>query len=253
MPEITINELLNGKATIIKNKSYLSTSDYVQPFLDKMKPFTSDFRVKVKLPDQITIGVSKDITYNRVLIEAVMPQDESADKEHDEVIGFIYGLDVRKPIAKIYRGLLNRACTNLSVFDPKWIEIQEVKPDESLKYNVKQLMELPNSSTTKLALLKKEFIDKEGLYKRLGEWVDRCLKSTYFNGIHSVKLSPSIAIDAYSSLYIDRDSKYFIEDSREASMFEIYNAFTQLITDDTKDIMNKFEKTILVNQILGLK
>lgn len=253
MPEITINELLNGKATIIKNKGYFSTSDYVKPFLEKMKPFTSDFRVKVKLPDQITIGTSQDITYNRVLIEAVMPADESSDKEHDEVIGFIYGLDVRKPIAKIYRGYLNRVCTNLSVFDPKWIEIQEMKPGENLTYNVKQLMELPNNTTTKLHEMKKVFVDKKEIHKRLGEWVDGCLRKIHFNGIHSVKLSPSIAIDAYNSLYLDHDSKYFTEETEESSMFDVYNAFTQLITDDTKDIMNKFEKTLLVNQILGLK
>ncbi len=253
--EITINELLNGKATIIKGKSYLSTSDYVQPFLDKMKVFTNDFRVSIKLPDQITIGdkSSQDITYNRVLIEAVLPSDESSDKEHDEVIGFIYGLDVRKPIAKIYRGYLNRACTNLSVFDPKWIEIQEVKPDEKLTYNIKQLMELPNTTIAKLKELKKVFVDRKEIHTRLGEWVDGCLRKTHFNGIHSVKLSPSIAVDAYTSLYLDRNSPYFVEETEENSMFDVYNAFTQLITDDTKDIMNKFEKTLLVNQILGIK
>ena len=45
-----------------------------------------------------------------------------------EVIGFLYGLDVRKPVVKIYRGYLNRACTNLCVFDHQWLNIQEIGP-----------------------------------------------------------------------------------------------------------------------------
>ena len=35
--EITIELLLKGKSTIIKDKEFLSTSDYVKPFLDEMK------------------------------------------------------------------------------------------------------------------------------------------------------------------------------------------------------------------------
>ena len=34
-------------------------------------------------------------------------------RDSDEVVGLVYGLDVRKPVVKIYRGGLNRACTNL--------------------------------------------------------------------------------------------------------------------------------------------
>ena len=37
--EITIELLLKGKSTIIKDKEFLSTSDYVKPFLDEMKKF----------------------------------------------------------------------------------------------------------------------------------------------------------------------------------------------------------------------
>src|SRR5690606_16844840 len=108
--QITVQELLQGKATIIKEKEYLSTKDYVQPFINKMKTFTNDFRIKVKLPDQITKDKDRDVTYNRVLIEAVLPANHTIHN-HDEVIGFLYGLDIKKPIAKIYRGYLNRACT----------------------------------------------------------------------------------------------------------------------------------------------
>ena len=108
--EITLDELLRGKATRIKDRDYFPTEAYAEPFLETMSKFTSDFRVQVKLPDQITRTITgeyntDDVTYNRVLIEAVLP-DEYAWDNHDEVIGFLYGLDVRKPICKMYRGVL---------------------------------------------------------------------------------------------------------------------------------------------------
>ena len=34
--EITINQLLEGKPTIIKGKEFKATKDYVNPFLDKI-------------------------------------------------------------------------------------------------------------------------------------------------------------------------------------------------------------------------
>lgn len=65
--EITVSKLLEGKSTVIKDNEYLSTKEYVNPFIEIMKKFTTDFSVQVQLPSQLTITDSKeDITYNRV-------------------------------------------------------------------------------------------------------------------------------------------------------------------------------------------
>jgi hypothetical protein len=65
--EISIGKLFEGKSTIIKNNEYLSTEEYVNPFIEFMKKFTNDFYIQVQLPNQFTITDSKeDITYNRV-------------------------------------------------------------------------------------------------------------------------------------------------------------------------------------------
>lgn len=249
--EITISDLLNGKATIIKNRDYLSTRQYVQPFLDKMSGITSDFRVKVKMPDQMTMHTDvQDITYNRVLIEAVLPEEYCIDS-HDEVIGFLYGLDVRKPVSKVYRGYLNRACTNLTVFSNKWMIVNEVKPGELIDVNVQQLMELPNSFESHVKRLKNQIVDNNTLFNRLGEWVDMSLREHYYNGLQNVKVSPNIAVEAYKSLYVNEKSDYF-RGGEPASMFDVYNAFTQIITDDQKDLMNNFEKTMMVNKLLKI-
>ena len=50
--QISIDQLMNGKATRIKDRDYFPTAAYVEPFLETMSKFTSDFRVQVKLPDQ---------------------------------------------------------------------------------------------------------------------------------------------------------------------------------------------------------
>ena len=65
--EITLSALLEGKPTIIREKEYFATKDYIQPFIDEMSKFTKDFVINVQLPDQVTISNdSKDVTYNRV-------------------------------------------------------------------------------------------------------------------------------------------------------------------------------------------
>ena len=93
--EIGTAELLKGKSTIIKNKEFYPTKYYVEPFLEKMSKFTDDFRIQVKLPDQMTLNKDNtDITYNRVWIQAVLPEKYCIDS-HDEVYGFLYGIDVK--------------------------------------------------------------------------------------------------------------------------------------------------------------
>ena len=93
--DITIDELLKGKPTVIKGKNYFGTAAYVEPFLERLHNLTDDFRVHVQLPDQITKTITgdintDDITYNRVYIEAVMP-DEICYDNHDKVIGMVIG------------------------------------------------------------------------------------------------------------------------------------------------------------------
>ena len=153
--QISIDQLMNGKATRIGKRAYLPTAAYVEPFIERMSKFTKDFIVEVELPKQVTRTVdgdvnADDITYNRVLIQAVMPESCSFDN-HDEVIGMVYGLDVRKPVAKIYRGALNRACTNLCVFDPEFLQMQPVNPEEALNYKAVEYL-LSQTSDIKLML-----------------------------------------------------------------------------------------------------
>lgn len=65
--EITLQALLEGKSTTIKETTYLETKEYVSPFLNEMRKFTDHFIINVELPKQLTItNNTKDITYNKV-------------------------------------------------------------------------------------------------------------------------------------------------------------------------------------------
>lgn len=250
---ITIQDIMKGKSTIIKNKEFFPTKNYIEPFINKMSAFTNDFRVQVKLPDQMTFTKdSTDLTYNRVLIQAVLPEQFRIDG-HDEVIGFLYGIDVKKPVAKIYRGHLNIACTNLTVFNPQWIEIQELIPGEPLRYTgIKQLMEYTNDFEVKLKKLHNTYLDRNLRKQYLGEWVDYSLRSTEDYGFGKVKITVSTPIDAYVQLFVDHESEYYIPEGLNPTMYDVYNSFTQIITDDKKDLMNKWEKTMIVNKLLNI-
>ena len=255
--EVTLNQLLEGKATKIKNKDYAPTRSYVEPFLERMSKITNDFRVQVKLPDQVTCTSGEgerhdDITYNRVLIQAVLPNKFD---NHQEVIGMVYGLDVRKPLIKIYRGAINCACTNLCIFDPSFLNVQFIEQGKGISYKpIEYLMERESEMQLMLETLHNTEWNGsvQNIESNLGRWIRSALLSEYENGYGKIKLGTDIVIKAYSSMFVDQESPYYIGEGNNVDMFTVYNAFTELISNDNgKDIMNKCEKTILLRQILN--
>lgn len=258
--QIDINTLLKGKATIIKGKEYLKTEAYITPFLEKMSKFTDKFIVQVKEPNQISITNNKDINiedtvFNRVWVQAIMPEEYSFDN-HTEVIGLVYGLDVKKPVAKIYRGALNQACLNLCVFNPSFLSIQGINPEKPLNFqSVQYLMEQTSDFKTYLDKLHNTEVPYNDnlINENLGEWVRNSLNLSYDNGYGKVKLAASIPISAYKNVYEKQDSPYYVKPGETTTLFNIYNAFTDIIThNDDRDIMNKAEKTLLLKDIIKI-
>lgn len=253
MSDITMNELLLGKSTIIKNKEFYPTKNYVEPFVEKMSKFTDRFEIKVKLPEQMTTNKGNtDVTYNRVVVEAVLPKKYTID-DHDEVIGLVYGIDVRKPVVKLYRGYLNQVCTNLCVFNPSWLNVQELLPGDPINYTpIKELMEKQNDFALMLDRLKSTFLDRTEQKRYLGEWVDYALREGDDYGFGKVKIAVSTPVEAYKQLFVDQDSQYYVPQGIDPTLFDVYNSFTQIITDDKRDILQKFEKTMIINKLLDV-
>lgn len=253
--EIDKDLLFEGKSTIIKNKNYLSTKEYVESFFDEMSKFTDDFIIRVQTPNQMTLsGEDKDITFNRVWIQALMPEDHAIDN-HRECYHLIYGLDVKKPVYKVARGYVNMACTNLCIFNPQWLSVQELEPEKSFVYSISNLMKMTSDFESRIKKMKNTFLSPEieDRQKLLGSMIEKSLLYEYSNQAGKVKLSPAMVVKAYENVYINTDSPYYVKDTEECSVFNYYNAFTELIRDATKkDLMTGYEKTLLVGQLFDL-
>jgi len=264
--EISLTDLLKGKATIIKGKEYYSTERYVTPFLERLQKFTSDFTVQVKLPDQYTLTKDgeidlEDITYNRVWVQAMLPEELSFPN-HKESISMLYALDGRKPVVKMFRSGVNQACLNLCVFNPDMLEVQGLEPETSINFKpINRIMDATSDICgwlRKIESIEVSYNEIE-INERLGQWVRGTIDNSYDNGFGKVKIASSTAIDAYKLLYKKEDSPYFVKQGESTSMFNVYNAFTELISNDGTvkdrqggDIVNKCEKTLLIKDILGL-
>ena len=257
--ELTLDQALKGKATQIKGKEYLTAEAYITPFLERMSKFTDDFRIQAIPANQISLTKEgeinmEDMVYNRMWIQAVLP-DDCGYENHDRVIGMVYGLDTRKPVVKLYNGGLNRACCNLCVFDPSFLNVQELEPEHAINFKpINALLEQTSTikaTLERLANIEVEY-DEAVINKNLGLWVRNTMDKQFTSQFGKVKVATSTAIDAFKLLYQDKESPYYVNPGYSTDMFNVYNAFTQVLTNDTKDIVNKCEKTLLVSDIIGV-
>ena len=167
----------------------------------------------------------------------------------------VYGLDVRKPIVKFYRGGLNRACCNLCVFDPSYLQVQELEPSKAINFTgLDDIIAKSNEIKGFLNMLHATPFsrDEQNINENLGMWVRNTLDMSYDNSISKAKLATSMAVDAYKLLFKDAKSPYYVMPGSNTDMFNVYNAFTELISNKDKDIMNECEKTLLIKDIIGL-
>ena len=254
--ELTIEQLLQGKATKIKEKEFFTTKAYVEPFFDRMSKYNEEFIINVKPSDQISVTSRgevnfDDIVYNRVWIQAVLP-DEYAYENHKRVMSMLYALDTRKPVVKIYTGALNMACLNLCVFSPDALNVAELEPTTAINYSpINLLMGMNDTIKSTLEKLDKMTFNRNEIYEDLGLWIDRCITSKFNSGFGTVKITESAPINVYKDLFYNEDSNYYTK-GEEVDGFTVYNAFTDLITQDKKDLVNKFEKTLLIKEIMDI-
>ena len=127
---------------------------------------------------------------------------------------------------------------------------KELKPNEKLEYDIKELFGAVNDLETNMRKLKSSFLPTDKKQKFLGELIDKVLvyESKTLNG--KIKLSSNDIIKAYESIYNDSGSPYYISENEECSMFN-FDAICAQITG-TKDFVNRFEKTMLINNLFQL-
>ena len=257
----SLKTIYEGSATIIKNKEYLSTKAYIEPFVERLKDYTSNFICLVKPADQISYDdKSVSYVYNRVLVIGVFPESYNVTitrnnkaVEYNRVVCMTYALDVKTPICKFYTGVIDTDL-NFYAFGANCINIQKIEPDTPLDYSfVKSIIEHGLKDNCEYILNQNitRSISRDKMTEYLGDWIDFSIKKEYINDSGKVKLSNTIPIEAYKLLTIDRESEYYM-DGDVLFYPEILRAFLSQITEDDKDIVNRYEKTQLINNLLKL-
>lgn len=243
--EITLQRLLEGKPTIIKGQEYKATKEYVEPFINEMSKYTDKFIINVIEPSQIILSSNDmDTTYNRVWIQAIMPDSHDICGLH-EIYHFVYGFDVRTPVYKVFRSY------GPCVFNTEWLTVNKLEA-ELPSYSIKTLMEYTNDIESKVNKMKSTFLDSNDRHRLLGELIEKSMLYTYQHVGGKVKLSPATVIKAFENVYMDSSSDFYIKETEECSVWNYYSAFIDLIKDDTKkDLMSFFEKNFLVGLLFN--
>lgn len=243
--EITLDLLFKGKPTIIKERTFLPTAEYVGEFVDTMSKFTDKFIINVALPNQITLtNKEEDITFNKVWIQAILPGVEVMK----EVINLVYVLDIKKPCYKIFRTYTVDGIH--IVFNEKWMFSGLIKDDQAFKLPIKELMEMENNVPMITHKMKKIFVADDKKHELLGQLIEKSMLFEHDSISGKVKLSPASVIKAYENIYLDSTSKTYKKD-QEASVYDLYVALLEQIKDGyKKDIVNVFEKSCLTKNLL---
>ena len=128
-----------------------------------------------------------------------------------------------------------------------------MKPETKLTYSIRELMEKSFDIRRRLKTMKNTFIstDIEDVHELLGKFINRALLYEQRNAGGKVKISPTDVVKAFESVYHDHTSRYYVQPTVEGSLHNYYGAFCSQITN-SKDIINRFEKTILVGMLFDL-
>ena len=133
---------------------------------------------------------------------------------------------------------------------------QDLEPETQIDFKpLERIIEQTDDTATWLKkLVETEFdCSEHNVNESLGKWIRNCIDYSFNNHYQPVKIACSTPIDAYKSLFVKEDDDYFVGFNGNVSMYTVYNAFTQVLTDGMKkDPFNIFEKTLLLKDILDI-
>jgi hypothetical protein len=224
--QITLDYLLSGFSVNVKGKDYLSTAEYVTPFINEMKKLTNRFVVQVETSDCIPVFKGHQVlVFTTVWIQAIVK---------DETYHMVYQLDSKRPVWKFYK-----TYGNLQVIvDPNCLITGELLPGQPIPNEFNQLITHKSDTKELLDHLKNTTVtDRTTL---LGRLVARAMEVEWKKGDYRVKLSPNEIITAYKAIYLESDSGDKLIDMYTYVISNICNG---------KDFLNIAEKILITNEI----
>jgi hypothetical protein len=142
---------------------------------------------------------------------------------------------------------------NLCTFNPAALSVQDLSPEKAIDYGfLNHCLEMADDMGAKLTTLSNMEFSRDQMYNELGQQIDRCINYKFHSDFGSVKLPESLPIEVYKNLFYNEKSDYYTSDNI-VSGFDVYQAYTDLICNGkNKDLVNRFEKTLLVSRIMGI-
>jgi len=243
-----VNMAILESHKVVKNGvAYPSPAFYLNPILKELEesPEGSLIIEGTNIDEMVDKETNeKYIAYQRVSLI----KEFTIDEELSYKIGFVYALDIGKPIIKVFTGANVHACTNLCVFgadkkqeflilnNTEGAQLQVKNYIQSLAQDMKQAKEIIHS-------MKNTFFNNEETKKMLGNFL------LNFSKVKNVAGTQCL-LDA-ATLLTDSKSMYYFEEQTTA--WNIYNAFTHNICNK-KHILQQPEKVfVLYNEMLKYK
>lgn len=225
---------------------FMHPGDIINPFLDTLNFDPAADVLEVKTSGEVVNeneDGSKNIAYPRFLLSVNKGHSFS---DYDNTFGVIVAMNLGQPIMKVYSGQEAKACTNLCIWNASDVFQQSLNSDINFSIQtVKQFFERKEEQIEEYRQVHQHLVDtywnRNQLFSKLGELLVRSHKS---------KLGTGPIVGASRHLQ-DVKSRYYAMDKEETSLYNVYNAITQAITDGG-DLVGKPHKTLVVGELLGL-
>lgn len=256
--KISLQDLYKGFATIIKDKNYFTAKEYIEPFIQKVQDEFPNLICYGKSAEQLSkTSATIQMVYNKVLVIAYSSdkvyQDPSITDTYHRAVCMTYALDVRKPTAKFYTGLVDQN-NNFYCFSLDDCVVQVIEPDTALNYtsipNLINKFKSPHVTVQMVETMYKTVFNQNNMLNILGNWVDKAIQTEWINDSGKIKVSVDRVLDVYQELWIKKDSPHLLKP--DDKIIKVYQTFISKITEDSKDLNNRCEKTLIINKILGL-
>lgn len=236
----TIDEILKSK-TFVKEGSgaiFRSPTDYLMPFVDTVNNKLSGYKITSKVSNAVVNmndDGSENVSFGRVNIQADGPVIDGISMP---TIGIVYGLDINKPVIKVYTGTNVSACTNLCVFNPADLFQMEIMNNLERIYSLAE--EYAEDISKKYEKYQKVIKELQSQEIDMME-TQMLLGGLLMRGVVDGVLGTNGVVMGTREL-MDKKSVYSIKEG-VTTKWNIYNAITQYITDKV-DILDKPSKTL---------
>lgn len=243
---MNLGELYESKIFQKRGMSFDKPEAYVGPFvnaLQKENIWDGGVNVDIEVENPVTninFDGSVNTSYPRLKVQKNFIETEVGPGVFG-VVGIVVGLDIQSPVIKVYAGYQASACTNLYVFNADYMAERSVfSPNLESVYNeaamfgsrVAQEHEDMVDAYVHLSTTPLNFKERKEMFG----------KFLFAASEKGSKLSTGIILNAAKQLQ-DMDSDYYVNNSEECSMLNVYDALTYSNTRTT-GILHRHTKAL---------